>query len=63
MKFVGEGVIRPVFDVELWKWKLRDEKHMAIRREHMSRQWYGGILSYATASLFIDSQIENKLEK
>jgi len=42
---------------------MRDEKQMAIKRENMSRQWHGGILSYATASLFIHSQNENKLEK
>jgi hypothetical protein len=41
---------------------MRDEKRMKQKREKMSRQWYGGILSYATTSLFTDSQTEKRME-
>jgi len=41
---------------------MRDDKRVNLDRKPMSRQWYGGILSYAAASLLIDLQTE-KVER
>jgi len=40
------------------KMKHGDEQPVNFDSKHMSLQWYGGILSYATASLLIGSQSE-----
>jgi hypothetical protein len=39
---------------------MRDEERMSLNDKPMSRQWYGGILSYATASLLIHYQSERQ---
>jgi hypothetical protein len=39
---------------------MRVEKRLSLDRKQMSRQWYGGILHYAIASLLIDFQAEKQ---